>query len=119
MSQKQIEILKELSLKMANDEREFIEKQKAEIAKSIAETFLNWKRDVKGMNQAIFAEIIGTSQPRVSNIINGKVDSLTIDKLLGFCSRLKINAHLQSKPLKNIKNETRQMVEALRDRDAA
>lgn len=100
-------------------EKTFIDSQKKDLAATIAETYKNWKRDVKGMNQAIFADIIGTSQPRVSNIISGKVDNFTVDKLLCFCIRLNIKSQLHSKPLKNMKLETRMIVEELKKQHAA
>ena len=69
--------LEDIKQELSQSEHDFLVKQKKELAKTIAETYKNWKTDVKGMSQAHFAELIETSQPRVSNIINGKVDHFT------------------------------------------
>ncbi len=110
--------LKKMSAKMEQLEKETIDKFKKQLAEDIAQTFENWKRDFK-INQNTFADLIGSSQPRVSNIIKGKVDSFTVDKLLSFCVRLQLSSHIQSKPLKNMKSETRQFIEELQRSDAA
>lgn len=115
----QTKTIQEINDQLSKAEKEFIDQQKKELAATISDTYKNWKKDVKGMNQAFFAEFIGTSQPRVSNIISGKVDNFTVDKLLCFCVRLNIKAQLQSKPLKNMKQETRAIVEELKRLHAA
>lgn len=114
----QNKIQKELNDKMSAREDQQIEEVKQKLAKSISQTYLNWKTEQK-MNQHIFAAIIGSSQPRVSNIINGKVSSFTIDKLFGFCVRLEITSNLQSKPLKIMKSETRKLVDIIKNNEAA
>ncbi|PQQ36425.1 MULTISPECIES: helix-turn-helix domain-containing protein [Photorhabdus] len=42
----------------------------------------------RGLSQAKAAEFLGTTQPRISEIINGKLQNHTIDKLLDMLNRL-------------------------------
>lgn len=90
-----------------------LEEFKKSIAATISATFHNWKEREKSITQTTFAKIIGCSQPRVSNIINGNVEQFTVDKLLGFCTHLGINPILQTKPLKNLKSDTRELLEQI------
>lgn len=92
-----------------------LEEFKKSIAATISETFKNWKEREKSITQTTFAKIIGCSQPRVSNIINGNVEQFTVDKLLGFCTHLGINPILQTKPLKNLKSDTRELLERINE----
>lgn len=110
--------LQKMNEEMDQREKETIDKFKKQLAKDISDTFYNWKHDFK-ITQHTFADLIGSSQPRVSNIIKGKVDSFTVDKLLSFCVRLQLSSHIQSKPLKNMKAETRHFIEELQRREAA
>lgn len=93
-------------------QNEQIDQMKKGIAQSIAETFKYWKKE-ENMTQQKFAKLIGCSQPRVSNIINGNVEKFTIDKLISFCLRLGMSSNIQNKPLKNIKSETRKIIDVI------
>ncbi|UAL56659.1 helix-turn-helix domain-containing protein [Edwardsiella tarda] len=42
----------------------------------------------RGLNQRAAAELLGTTQPRVSEIINGKLDNHTIDRLFSMLNTL-------------------------------
>lgn len=122
MSDKKVQTMsqeiKAMDEQMKVIEKESIDKIKKQLASVIAETFKNWKRD-SNITQSDFAVRIGSSQPRVSNIIKGNIDSFTVDKLLSFCVRLQLSTHIQSKPLKNMKTETRQFMEELNKKNAA
>lgn len=100
----------ELNIKMAEIEKNAVNAHKKQLAEDIAETFRNWKREYR-INQDTFADLIGSSQPRVSNILNGRVDSFTVDKLIGFCARIQLSASIQSKPLRNMKTNTKIFIE--------
>jgi len=104
-----------LLIKLKEREEVQLEEFKKSIAATIAATFQNWKEREKSITQTTFAKIIGCSQPRVSNIINGNVEQFTVDKLLGFCTHLGINPILQTKPLKNLKSDTRELLECLNE----
>ncbi len=104
--------------KMAEIEKAAVDNHKKQLAEDIAETFKNWKREYR-INQEVFAELIGSSQPRVSNILNGKVGSFTVDKLIGFCARIQLSANIQSKPLRNMKSSTKQFIEEFQNANAA
>jgi len=42
----------------------------------------------KGWQQADIAEALGIPQPRVSELVRGKVDKVSSDKLIGYLSKL-------------------------------
>jgi predicted XRE-type DNA-binding protein len=48
----------------------------------------------RGLTQAEAAEIIGTSQPRISDLIGGKIDKFTIDFLVNALTSLGESVHL-------------------------
>lgn len=108
-----------LLAKFQEREDQVIEQFKKSIAATITETFRNLKAREKTITQTTFAKLIRCSQPRVSNIINGNVEQFTVDKLLGFCTHLGIQPVLQTKPLKTLKPETRELLESLAEDDAA
>ncbi|MHC5676502.1 helix-turn-helix domain-containing protein [Nostoc sp.] len=45
-----------------------------------------------GYTQKEFAEILGVSQPRISDIVNGKIDKLTLDALFSVLDKLGFKA---------------------------
>lgn len=47
-----------------------------------------------GMTQAKAAELIGASQPRVSDLLNGKIDKFTIDFLVNALTSLGVSVDL-------------------------
>lgn len=44
----------------------------------------------KGWKQAQIAKALGISQPRVSELMRGKVDQFSADKLIGFLARMNV-----------------------------
>jgi predicted XRE-type DNA-binding protein len=44
----------------------------------------------RNLRQADIAEALGVSQPRVSELMRGKIDLFSADKLIGFLARLDI-----------------------------
>jgi predicted XRE-type DNA-binding protein len=44
----------------------------------------------KKLRQAEIAEALGVSQPRVSELMRGKIDLFSADKLIGFLARLDV-----------------------------
>lgn len=44
----------------------------------------------RGWNQAEIGKALGVSQPRVSELMRGKIDLFSADKLIGFLARLNI-----------------------------
>lgn len=110
----------EKAFKELNNEcNNYIDNQKKELAKHISETYFNWKKEEeakgKKFNQKNFAKLIGCSQPRVSNMIQGKVDKFTLDKLMNFAYRLGMTPKTKNKSLKNMKNETRTIIEMMNE----
>lgn len=51
-----------------------------------------------GMTQAAFAKKLGVSQPRVSNMLNGRLDKFSIDTLLLFCRRVGLSVKTEFSP---------------------
>jgi predicted XRE-type DNA-binding protein len=60
----------------------------------LAETLRRWI-EREGLTQAAAAEQLAVSQPRVSEIVRGKVDLLSLDYLVGLCARAGIVVELR------------------------
>ncbi len=52
----------------------------------LAEALRRWM-DCEGLTQAQAAERLGVAQPRMSEIARNKVDKLSLDYLVGLCSK--------------------------------
>ena len=44
--------------------------------------------ETEGWTQKEFAEILGVTQPRISDVVNGKIDKLTLDTLFSMLDKL-------------------------------
>jgi predicted XRE-type DNA-binding protein len=44
--------------------------------------------------QAQLAEILSDYQPNISNLLNGKISTMSIEKLLQYATRLNLDAHI-------------------------
>lgn len=51
------------------------------------------KKDDLGMNQSQFAEYAKTTQPKISNLLNGRLSKITIDWLLVVADRVGVDTH--------------------------
>jgi predicted XRE-type DNA-binding protein len=49
----------------------------------------------EGLSQAQAAKRLGIAQPRVSEIVRGKVELLSLDYLVGLCSKAKLDVGLR------------------------
>jgi len=47
----------------------------------------------EGWSQAIAAKKLGLTQPRISDLVNGKIEKFSIDKLLACCEN--VNFHFK------------------------
>ena len=66
---------------------------KANIALAIAETIRQ-----RGLTQGEAAEILGAKQPKVSDLMRGKLDKFTTDRLLRYAKKLDYNITITLKP---------------------
>lgn len=53
--------------------------------------------DVRGLTQTAAASLFGVSQPRVSDLINGKIDRFSIDTLVAMLGRAGIGIKFTTK----------------------
>ena len=60
----------------------------------LAESLRRWIEH-EGLTQAVAAERLGVSQPRMSEIVRGKVELLSLDYLVGLCARAGIVVELR------------------------
>lgn len=51
----------------------------------------------RGMTQQRVAEILGVTQGRVSNLVNGRMDLFSLDNLVNICGRLGMNVSIHIK----------------------
>ena len=68
----------------------------AEYLKVRAELMLNLQKVItaRGLKQAEAAELLGVTQPRVSDLMRGRIDLFSIDTLIDMLARLGVRAKL-------------------------
>ena len=54
--------------------------------------------EVRGMTQAAAAKLLGVTQPRVSDLMRGKIDRFSLDNLVELLSRIGIRVTFVLKP---------------------
>ena len=60
----------------------------------LAEALRSWM-EREGLTQAQAAKRLGIAQPRVSEIVRGKVELLSLDYLVGLCAKAKLDVGLR------------------------
>lgn len=72
----------------------------AEYLKVRAELLVNIQKAItaRGLKQAEAAELLGVTQPRVSDLMRGRIDLFSIDTLIDMLARLGIRAKLVLQP---------------------
>ncbi len=51
----------------------------------------------RGLTQAKAAKLLGVSQPRVSDLVRGRIDLFSIDKLVALLARLGVSVSLRTR----------------------
>ncbi len=72
----------------------------AEYLKVRAELLVNLQKAItaRGLKQAEAAELLGVTQPRVSDLMRGRIDLFSIETLIDMLARLGIRAKLVLQP---------------------
>jgi predicted XRE-type DNA-binding protein len=72
----------------------------AEYLKVRAELMVNLQKVItaRGLKQAQAAKLLGVTQPRVSDLMRGRIDLFSIDTLIDMLARLGIGAKLMLRP---------------------
>jgi predicted XRE-type DNA-binding protein len=72
----------------------------AEYLKIRSELMVNIQKVItaRGLKQAEVAELLGVTQPRVSDLMRGRIDLFSIDTLIDMLARLGIRAKLVLQP---------------------
>ena len=72
----------------------------AESLKLRAELMVNLQKVItaRGLKQAETAELLGVTQPRVSDLMRGRIDLFSIDKLIDMLARFGIRVKLELRP---------------------
>lgn len=60
----------------------------------LAEALRSWMERER-LTQAQTAKRLGIAQPRVSEIVRGKVELMSLDYLVGLCAKAKVNVGLR------------------------
>ncbi len=68
-------------------------KLKSYLFMSLQEAISNSKK-----NQTDIAELIGADQPKVSKIMNGKLDEFSIERIAEYMRRLGYDIHISTRP---------------------
>ena len=74
--------------------------EEAEYLKVRAELMVSLQRVIRarGLKQAVAAELLGVTQPRVSDLMRGRIDLFSIDTLIDMLARLGVRAKLVLQP---------------------
>ena len=72
----------------------------AEYLKIRAELMVNLQKVImaRGLKQAEAAELLGVTQPRISDLMRGRIDLFSIDTLIDMLARLGVRATLVLQP---------------------
>ena len=72
----------------------------ADYLKVRAELMVNLQKAItaRGLKQAAAAELLGVTQPRVSDLMRGRIDLFSIDTLIDMLARLGVRAKLVLQP---------------------
>ena len=72
----------------------------AEYLKVRAELMVNLQKVItaRGLKQAEAAELLGVTQPRVSDLMRGRIDLFSIDTLIDMLAKLGIRARVVLRP---------------------
>ena len=72
----------------------------AEYLKVRSELMVNLQKVItaRGLKQAEAAELLGVTQPRISDLMRGRIDLFSIDTLIDMLARLGIRAKLVLQP---------------------
>jgi predicted XRE-type DNA-binding protein len=54
--------------------------------------------DRRGFTQRTLVDVLDEYQPNVSNLLNGKISTMSIEKLLTYADRLKIKSSIELRP---------------------
>jgi len=60
----------------------------------LAEALRSWM-EREGLTQAQAAKRLGIAQPRISEIVRGKVELMSLDYLVGLCAKAKVDVGLR------------------------
>jgi len=60
----------------------------------LAEALRTWM-EREGLTQAQAAKRLGVAQPRISDIVRGKVELMSLDYLVGLCAKAKLDVGLK------------------------
>ncbi len=74
----------------------------AEYLKVRAELMANLQKVITalGLKQAEAAELLGVTQPRISDLMRGRIDLFSIDTLIDMLARLGVRAKLVFQPIR-------------------
>jgi predicted XRE-type DNA-binding protein len=64
------------------------------LAKAMLSHLISSAIDEQGLTQAQAARVLGTTQPKVSDMVRGKLSSFTIDRLIRYLTMLHMNVRI-------------------------
>lgn len=73
------------------------------IKASIVEAILS-EIDRRGFTQRELVDVLDEYQPNVSNLLHGRIGKVSIEKLLGYADRLRLQSDIQLRPPVRPKN---------------
>ena len=72
-----------------------------ELAKAKMALALRQRTQALGLTQTAAADLLGTDQGKVSNLMRGKIGGFTLDRLVRFLNALEMDVHISVEPAQN------------------
>lgn len=84
------------------------------IKASIVEAILS-EIDRRGFTQRELVDVLDEYQPNVSNLLRGRIGKVSIEKLLGYADRLRVQSDIQMRPPARTRNSRSKSVPLARE----
>jgi predicted XRE-type DNA-binding protein len=72
-----------------------------ELAKAKLALAIRQRIQAKGLTQTATAELLGTDQGKISNLMRGKIGGFTFDRLVRFLNALEVDVRITIEPTPN------------------
>ncbi len=75
--------------------------------------------DHRGFSQRELIGVLDEYQPNISNLMNGRISKVSIEKLLHYADRLRMQSRIELRPSRAVKVHTAKRVSSARERACA
>lgn len=73
----------------------------------------------RGFTQRELVDVLDEYQPNVSNLMNGRIGRVSIERLLHYADRLKMQSRIELRPYRSVKSQSVKRISSARERACA